>query len=164
MSTMKKWFLYAIVLSCLSVVLVACNDKEETAPPATSTELTPEIPEEEEVIVAAVDDEELYQKVVSQLEQVGLTVSEPDEAAIDMFRAESGMVLTINGDALLPLHLYKLDPSDKRLDIVEETGNLPVYIGSKTEQLAVKKVDHFIIYLHKGHPDYDEIMKIIDNI
>lgn len=164
MSTMKKWFLYAIVLSCLSVVLVACNDKEETAPPATSTELTPEIPEEEEVIVAAVDDEELYQKVVSQLEQVVLTVSEPDEAAIDMFRAESGMVLTINGDALLPLHLYKLDPSDKRLDIVEETGNLPVYIGSKTEQLAVKKVDHFIIYLHKGHPDYDEIMKIINNI
>lgn len=164
MSIMKKWFLYAIVLSCLSVVLVACNDKEETAPQETTTELTPEIPEEEEVIVAAVDDEELYQKVVSQLEQVGLTVSEPDEAAIDMFRAESGMVLTINGDALLPLHLYKLDPSDKRLDIVEETGNLPVYIGSKTEQLAVKNVDHFIIYLHKGHPDYDEIMKIIDNI
>lgn len=164
MSTMKKWFLYAIVLSCLSVVLVACSDKEEAEPAEKPPEQTPEILEQEEVVVAAVEDEELYQKVVNQLEDTGFTVSEPAEAAIDMFRAKSGMTVTINGDALLPLHLYKLDPSDERLEIVEDTGNLPVYIGSKTEQLAVIKVDHFIMYLHKGHPDYDEIMKIIDKI
>ncbi|PIC77787.1 hypothetical protein CSV74_04055 [Sporosarcina sp. P19] len=164
MSTMKKTFLYSIVLCSLSLVLVACSDKEKVAPLETTSELTPEIPEEEEVVVAAVADEELYQKVVNQLKQAGLTVGEPTEAAIDMFKAESGMVVTINGDALLPLHLYKLDPSDKRLEIVEETGNLPVFIGSKTEQLAVKKIDHFIIYLHKGHPDYDEVMKILDTI
>ncbi|PIC71311.1 hypothetical protein CSV67_00575 [Sporosarcina sp. P2] len=164
MSTMKKWFIYAIVLSCLSIVLVACSTKEQSATPEKTPEPSPVILEQEEVIVAAVEDEELYQNVVSQLEQAGFTVGEPAEAAIDMFRAESGMIVTINGDALLPLHLYKLDPSDKRLEIVEETGNLPVYIGSKTEQLAVINVDHFIIYLHKGHPDYEEIVKVIDNI
>ncbi|PID21525.1 hypothetical protein CSV61_09920 [Sporosarcina sp. P3] len=164
MSTMKKWILYAIVLSSLSLVLVACSDEEETAPLEKTPELTPETPEEEEVVVAAVTDEELYQNVVSRLEQAGLTVSEPAEAALDMFKAESGMIVTINGDTLLPLHLYKLNPSDERLGIVEETGTLPVYIGSKTEQLAVKKIDHFIIYLHKGHPDYDKVMKIIDTL
>ncbi|PIC80471.1 hypothetical protein CSV75_01365 [Sporosarcina sp. P18a] len=164
MSTLKKWFLYAIVFSCLLLVLVACSTKEQSAPPEKTPELSPAILEQEEVIVAAVEDEELYQNVVSRLEQAGFTVGEPAEAAIDMFRAESGMIVTINGDALLPLHLYKLDPSDKRLEIVEETGNLPVYIGSKTEQLAVKKVDHFIIYLHKGHPEYDEIMKVLHNM
>ncbi|ARJ37958.1 hypothetical protein CSV71_03170 [Sporosarcina sp. P21c] len=164
MSIMKKWFIYATVLSCLSLVLVACSDKEEAKPAENIPELTPEILEQEEVVVAAVEDEELYQKVVSQLEETGFTVSEPAEAAMDMFRAESGMTVTINGDALLPLHLYKLDPSDKRLEIVEDTGNLPVYIGSKTEQLGVIKVDHFVMYLHKGHPDYEEIVKVLDNI
>lgn len=164
MSFMKKWILYAVVLSCLSVALVACSDKEEAAPKEKTPELTPEIPEEEEIIVPAVEDEKVFQEVVSQLEVEGFTVSEPAEAAIDMFRAESGMTLNINGDALLPLHLYKLDPSDKRLEIVDETGNLPVYIGSKTEKLAVRRIDNFIIHLHKGHPDYDEIMKVIDKI
>ena len=164
MSFMKKWFLFAIVLSCLSFVLGACSDKEEVATEDKTPEHTPEIPVEEEIIVPAVKDEKLYQEVVSQLEEAGFTVSEPAEAAIDMFRAESGMILTINGDALLPLHLYKLDPSDERLGIVDETGNLPVYLGSKTEQLAVRRIDNFIIHLHKGHPDYDEIMKVIDKI
>ncbi|PID15524.1 hypothetical protein CSV63_06990 [Sporosarcina sp. P34] len=164
MSTMKKWFIFAIVLSCLSIVLGACSTKKQSAPPEKTPELSPVILEQEEVIVAAVEDEELYRNVVNQLEHAGFTVGEPAEAAIDMFKAESGMILTINGDALLPLHLYKLDPSDKRLEIVEDTGNLPVYIGSKTEQLAVKKVGHFIIYLHKGHPEYDEIMKVLNNM
>ena len=164
MSFMKKWFLYAIVLSGLSVALVACSDKEETAPPEKTPELTPEIPKDEEIIVPTLEDEELFLEVANQLKQAGFTVGEPAEAAIDMFRAESGMILNINGDALLPLHIYKLDPSDKRLDMVDETGNLPVYLGSKTEKLPVRRIDNFIIHLHKGHPDYDEIMKVIDKI
>ena len=163
MSSIKKWFLYALVLSCLSVVLVACSDKEEDSSEQT-TEEVPVVPEEEEVIVPAVADEEMYQDVVNRLEEAGFTVSEPTEASIDMFRAEDGMVLNIDGDALLPLHIYKLDPSDKRLPAVDETGNLTVYLGSKTEQLEVKKIENFIIHLHKGHPDYDEIMKVLNEI
>ena len=163
MNSMKNWFLYAAILGCLSVVLAACSDEGKDSPEPSNEEV-PAIPEEEEVIVPSVADEEMYQEVVNRFEQAGFTVGEPQEASIDMFRAQDGMLLNIDGDALLPIHIYKLDPSDKRLQAVEETGNLTVYLGSKTEQLEVKKIDNFIIHLHKAHPDYDEIMKVLDEI
>ncbi|ARD47147.1 hypothetical protein SporoP37_02725 [Sporosarcina sp. P37] len=164
MRVMKKWFLYAAVLTCLSLALAACNKDEETPAPEKSQDKVQEMPEEESVQIPSVTDEVLYQKAVENLKAKGFTVGEPEEAAIDMFRAESGMALTINGEPLLPLHLYKLDASDQRLQELDETGELTVYVGSKVEKLAVKRIDHFIIYLHKAHPDYVEIMKVIDEI
>ena len=161
MNPMKKWLMYGLLLCSVSIVLAACSDEKEEAAPSAPA---PSLPQEEEIVVPAVEDEEVYKKVVNGLLEAGFTVGEPAEASIDMFKAESGMILTINGDALLPLHLYKLDPSDERLAILDKTGNLPVYLGSKTEQLAVKRLDNFVIHLHKAHPDYEEIMKVIDDI
>lgn len=166
MNGFAKFCMKLVMLSSLLFLLGACNKNEETLEPEEKleSEKKPEViqPPDEEVIIAALTDEDFFQEVYTKLQNNGFTVSEPLLANIVMFKAETGMTLVVNGESLLPLHLYKIASTDERLPKIDQTGTIEVAIGSKREPLAVNRVENFVIYLHKGHPDYENIMQVIE--
>ncbi|MBY0222410.1 hypothetical protein ABZ756_04095 [Mammaliicoccus sciuri] len=158
MKSTSRLFVLLTVLT--SLLLSACNDEKN------ESEEKPEVnkPQEENVVIPALTDEAFFEQVHKKLETAGFEVSEPMEADVELFGAVSGMTLIVNKEALMPLNLYKLSPSDERLSEVDKTGYLEVTTETKHERLAAKRKDHFIIYLHKGHPDYEKVMEVLDEL
>ncbi|AXH99412.1 hypothetical protein DV702_06440 [Sporosarcina sp. PTS2304] len=159
MNLITKIVFQVVVVTSMLLILGGCTKKEEVPEPEKKPEVI--VPEEELVIIPELSDEVMFEQIHNKLQNEGFTVSEPLQANLDMFQADTGMTLVVNGESLLPLHIYKLSPTDSRLPVVDQTGNIEVRVGSKLEPLAVKRMDHFIIFLHKGHPDYAEIMQTI---
>ncbi len=143
-----------------SLLLGACNDEDE----ALKEEPKVTKPQEEVIVIPTLTDETFFETVYEKLTGKGYVVSEPHEADIELFGAETGMTLELNGETLMPLHLYKLASSDERLQQVEKTGYLDVSNETQRDRLAVKRINNFIIYLHKGHPDYEQVMEAIDEL
>ncbi|PIC63568.1 hypothetical protein CSV79_10975 [Sporosarcina sp. P13] len=158
MKLITKLNMSLIVVCSLLLIMGACSKKDETPEPVKKPDV---IPPEEVVIIPALTDEAFFEKVHTKLQNEGFTVSEPLQANVEMFRADTGITLVVNGESLLPLHIYKIASADERLGLVDETGNIEVSLGSKREPLAVKRMGNFIIYLHKAHPDFEQIMKTV---
>lgn len=159
----KTYLIFALLFGLL-LVCSACSSKEEKSDKKPENKPVEESPAEEEIVVIpALSDERFYEDVHSKLTRNGFTVSDPLEGSTKMFGAESGMTLVVNNESLLPLHLYKLSSADQRLQQIDETGSMDIYSGSKPEKLAVKRSGDFIIYLHRGHPDYERIMQALGN-
>ncbi|MDV6378103.1 hypothetical protein ORD22_07540 [Sporosarcina sp. GW1-11] len=158
MNCITKYCVSLVLISGLLLIVGACSKKEETPKVEKKTEV---IPPQEVVIVPTLSDEVFFEEVHNKLQDKGFTISEPLHANVEMFRAETGITLVVNGESLLPLHIYKLAPTDDRLSNVDETGSIEVSLGSKREPLAVKRMENFIIYLHKAHPDFEKIMETV---
>lgn len=146
-----------ILLSISAAVLLgACNDQKET-----ENKPEPSKPQLEEVKVPALSDEQEYTQIHNKLSAAGFTVSEPQAADPELFGAESGMVLEINGEPLLPLHIYKLSSTDERLPVVSRTGYIDVADDMKKERIRAIRQNQFVMHLHKAHPDYEAIMDVL---
>lgn len=158
MKSASKMFLMFTVIAGL--LLSACSEEKK------KIEDKPELdkPVEEAVKIPALSDEGFFEDLHSRLTIEGFTVSEPLEADPELFGAESGMTLQINGEKLMPLHVYKFADSDERLSEVDETGYLHITDETKNERIAAKRKESFIIYLHKGHPDYEEVMELLEDL
>lgn len=160
-----KWKKSSLLSAAMLAVLLASACSNQTAD-EEKEKTPPEAPviEEEEIIIPALADEAFYEEVHSALAAAGLAVTEPLEAPVRVFDAESGMTLVVNHETILPLHIYKLKAGDPRLAEIEETGTVNMAIGSKTERLDVLKNGRFIMYVHQGHPDYSRILSVISSM
>ncbi|WP_301110167.1 hypothetical protein [Sporosarcina sp.] len=158
MKLARNLFMMFIIFAGL--LLSACSEEKK------ETEDKSEVknPEEEVVIIPLLSDEAFFEDLHSRLLNEGFKVSEPLKADPKLFGAESGMTLQINEEKLMPLHVYKFADSDERLSQVDETGYLHVITETKNERIAAKRKNSFIIYLHKGHPNYDQVMEILDDL
>ena len=157
MKPISRMFLMLPIIAGL--LLSACSEEKK------ETEDKPELDKpEEEVIIPALSDDAFFEDLHNQLTKEGFKVSEPLKAEPELFGAESGMTLQINGDMLMPLHIYKFADSDERLSQVDEKGYLHITTETKNERIAAKRKDSFIIYMHKGHPDYEQVMDVLDGL
>lgn len=157
-----KWKKSSLLSAAMLALLLtsACSNKTADEEKEKNPPGTPAV-EEEEIIIPALSDEAFYEEVHNALAAADLAVSEPLEAPVQVFDAESGMTLVVNHETILPLHLYKLRADDPRLADIEKTGAVNMAIGSKTEKLDVLTSGRFIMYVHQGHPDYDRILSVI---
>lgn len=149
----KKLILLSIGIAA---VLGACNEQTEI-----KEKPEPSKPQIEEVTVPDLSDEQVYTQIHNKLSAAGFIVSEPKAADPELFGAESGMTLEINGEPLLPLHIYKLSSTDERLAAIDQNGYIDVADDVKKERVRAIRLDEFVIHLHKAHPDYEAIMDVL---
>lgn len=149
----KKLILLSI---STAIFLGACSDQKEN-----EEKPEPSKPQTEIVEVPDLSDEQIFTQIHNKLSEAGFAVSGPKAADPELFGAESGMVLEINGEVLLPLHIYKLSSTDERLPNVDRNGYIDVASEEKKERIPAIRIDQFVLHLHKAHPDYKEIMDVL---
>lgn len=181
---MKK-FLPFVLLLALSLVLAACGGgkaKEEKADatpkeeqkaaeetPATEEETTDaaagEIEPNEfgEIIDPASVDNEYFKSIHQLLKDAGYEVGDLQATDHGFFFAKQAVSFEVNGEDMLPMQIYDLDPASEHLAKAKENNGLaPATFDGQEGEIPVKVYDHYYFFIGEGHPDAEAIYKLLD--
>ncbi|MBB4823273.1 putative small lipoprotein YifL [Sporosarcina luteola] len=170
---MKK-LLMVLMMAFLVMALAACGDdkkdngKAEGTGDKDNTEQTEgtDNAEDTEGTEAASGDvlaDEYYKNIVDILKDAGYEVDNVQEADTDFFvDAKSSMKLDINGENILPLQVYEIDPDSESLKTAQETGLAPAQFEGQTfEQEGVEVIGNHYFFLAEGHPNQADVIKLL---
>ncbi|WP_391207611.1 hypothetical protein [Psychrobacillus sp. L4] len=166
---MKKLLPLLMLMLTLTFVLAACNDdKKETgnadaeAPKEeqVSTDETTEV--SGEIVDPTSVDNEFFKTVETLLKEKGYDVGELKATDHGFFGAKQAVAMEIDGEDMLPLQIYDLDPADENLVKAKETGMGMATFEGEQGEIPVLAIDHYYFFLGEGHPAQKDIYKLLE--
>lgn len=162
---MKKLLPLLMLLLALTFTLAACNNDKKEAD-ATTEEQTSQSDATEEVSGEVVDptsvDNEFFKSVEKLLKDKGYEVGELQATDHEFFGAKQAVAMEIDGEDMLPLQIYDLDPADENLAKAKETGMGMATFEGESGEIPVLAIDHYYFFLGEGHPAQKDIYKLLE--
>ncbi|QTD40843.1 hypothetical protein [Sporosarcina sp. Te-1] len=171
---MKK-LLMVLMMAFLVMALAACGDdkkddgKTEGAEDKNNTEQAEGADDAEgsegtEEASGDILEDEYYNNLVNILKDAGYDLGNVEVGDNDFFvDTKSSMKVALNGEDMLPLQVYEIDPDSESLKAAQETGLAPAeFEGQKFDQEGVLVIDNHYFFLSEGHPDQADVYKLLE--
>ena len=157
---MKKLFM-TLLMAMLVAALAACSGDEkkdeEQATDSTVTEGT----SDEDVAVESTGNE-YYDNVVAILKDAGYEVTNVTDGDPEFFTdTKNAFSAEINGEDMLTLQLFEIDPDSEYLKNAKETGMGQAEFEGEVAEIPVDVIGNHYIFLAEGHPDQEDVIKLL---
>lgn len=104
-----------------------------------------------------------FLQIAELLETEGLNPSEPLVGENDVKGSVDNAWIVVDGEDMLPLQIYEMEPGDENLETAKDTGEVTLSFDGMEGEVPVELIkDNYVIFFAEGHPDRDQVIKLID--
>ncbi|GKV68197.1 hypothetical protein NCCP2716_06950 [Sporosarcina sp. NCCP-2716] len=166
MEKMKK-VLFLLMVGIVAAALAACGgDKKADDKPAAPAgeEAGTDSGTADEPVAEDVDPvDPNFDKIIDLLKKAGLEVGEKKTGFADIEGTQQVMEVEIDGEDMLPLQIYKMDPDSENLKSAKEEGKVTMTFEGESGEIPMNAKGDFLYFIADGHPDRDKVYEVIEN-
>ena len=167
---MKKALL-VFMMMVVAGALAACNGdtaKDDAAKPdteaadsgATDTEADADADASSEDVDPT---DPNFDRILDLLKDAGLEVGEKTTGFADIAGTTQVMNVVIDGEDMLPLQVYMMEPDSENLKSAKEKGEVTMEFEGQEGQIPMEAKDDFLYFIADGHPEHDKVYDVLDN-
>ncbi len=164
MEKMKK-VLFLLMTGVIAAALAACGGEEKAADkPAENQAAGTENDTADKPVADDVDPvDPNFDTIIDLLKKAGLDVGEKKTGFADIEGTQQVMEVEIDGEDMLPLQIYKMDPDSDNLKSAKEEGKVTMTFEGESGEIPMNAKGDFLYFLSEGHPDQAKVYEVIEN-
>lgn len=104
-----------------------------------------------------------FDLIIDLLKDAGLEVGDKTTGYADIDGTLQVMTVVIEGEDMLPLQVYKMEPDSDNLKSAKEKGVVTMEFEGQSGEIPMEAKDDFLYFLAEGHPDQEKVYKVMEN-
>ncbi|GEN81802.1 hypothetical protein SLU01_01140 [Sporosarcina luteola] len=160
---MKKLFMILLMALIVSALAACSGDDKGDAADSTDADVTEQTDGTSgDEPNSAVLDNEYFKNVVDILKAEGYELTNFTDGDTDFFTdTQSSFAVQVNGEDMLTLQVFEMDPDSEHLKNAAETGMGQAEFEGEVAEIPVLVIDNHYFFLAEGHPDQEDIYKLL---